>query len=522
MALTETRPETEEPSATEGTRPTPGAVERLLGSGDHVAIGRLYVGFALAFATLSLTLLAATGVDVLTDNGFLGSRTAQLAASAQTGLLFLGVVPLLLGIAIAIVPLQLASPAIAFPRAAALSFWTWLVAAGIFITSVAIDGGFLGEDATAAKLGNVSFGALLAALGLGAVCVATTVIAHRPLGMRLAYVPGLAWAALVGASVTIVTLGAGFAHVVLGQVGRMGATELATNFTDSLIWVFRGPTVFVFAVPVLGIAADVVATATGRRFGRPDAVQLVIGMYAVLAFGAWAQMPTALNTAMWTLFAVAVTVPVLAMLGALGDNLRRGAVAVTPALILSIVGVLLLLGAVVTGWIQALSLAGEGRLFGASNVTLAAAQTAFVAAAAIAGGLAGSMHWAPLLWGGPARSPESSLTVPLVVGGGGLLATATLVQAVVQVDRATTASQVFGALEALGAVLFALGALSGLIAAIRIAGSSDDAPADEDGLTLEWSFPTPAAGGVGLPELARVGSPYPLLDARRGPDEEKV
>jgi hypothetical protein len=78
------------------------------------------------------------------------------------------------------------SPAIAFPRAASLSFWTWLVAAGIFVTSVAIDGGVLGADSTAAQLGNLSLGAVLVALGLGSVCVATTVMAHRPLGMRLA------------------------------------------------------------------------------------------------------------------------------------------------------------------------------------------------------------------------------------------------------------------------------------------------------------------------------------------------
>lgn len=520
MALTETRPETEDASTEEDVRPAPGAVERLLGAGDHVAIGRLFVGFALAFTTLSLTLLAATGIDALTNNGFLGSRTAQLMTSAQVGLLFLGAVPLLLGIAIAVVPLQLGSPAIAFPRAAALSLWTWLVAAGIYMTSVGIDGGFLGEDSTGAKLGNVAFGAILVSLGLGAVCVATTVIAHRPLGMRLAYVPGLAWAALVGSSIWLVTLGAGFAHVVVGQIGRMGAKELATNFSDGLLWIFRGPTVFVFAVPVLGIAADVVASSTGRRFNRPDGVQLVVGAYAVLAFGAWAQTAVSLNTVMWTLFTAAITVPVLAMIGALGDNLRQGKVATSPALVMALLSVVLLLGAVVAGWIQALSLAGEGRLFAASPVTLAFAQSAFVAVSAVAGGLAASFHWSPLLWGSRASTPEVGLSVPLVLLGGAMLATTTLVQAVVQTDGATTASQALGAIEAAGAVLFALGALSGLVAAVRTA-TVDREPEPTEGLTLEWSFPTPAGGGVGLPDLRRVVSPYPLLDAHLGTDEGK-
>ena len=346
MALTETRPETDEESVGDAAQPQPGAVERLIGSGDHVAIGRLFVGFGLAMASLALTLWAITGIDALTDNGFLGSRTPQLAASAQTALLFLGVVPVLLGIAMAVVPLQLGSPAISFPRAAALSFWTWLVSAGIFAVSIAIDGGVLGFDETAAQLGNVSLGVVLAALGLGAVCVATTVMSHRPLGMRLAWVPGLSWAALVGCSLWLVTLGAAAAHTFLGQVGQMGPGALAVNFSEGLIWVFRGPAVFAFAIPVLGIAVDVTATATGRRFANTDVVQIVIGLYAVLAFGAWAQLPSALNTALWTLFAVAITVPVLAMLGTLGDALRRGKATVSPALILSVFSVLLLMGAV--------------------------------------------------------------------------------------------------------------------------------------------------------------------------------
>ncbi len=522
MALTETRPETDDPPVGADDRPIPGVVERLVGSGDHVAIGRLFVSFGFAMSTLFLSLLALTGVDTLTNNGFLGARTAQLAASAQTGLLFLGVVPLLLGVAIAVVPLQLGSPAIAFPRAAALSFWTWLVSSGIFLTSLAIDGGVLGTDETAAKLGNLSLGASLVSLGLGAVCVATTVMSHRPLGMRLAWVPGLSWASFVSAALLLVTLGSAVAHVVLGQVGRMAPAALATNFTDGLGWLFRGPAVFVFAIPVLGIAADVVANATGRRLGNTDLVQLVIGMYAVLAFGAWAQLPSALNTAVWSVFALAITVPVLGMLGALADALRHGSVRLTPATLLAVVGVVLLLGAVVTGWVQALSLLGQGQLFGASAATLAAAQTAFVAAAGIAGGAAASMHWAPLLWGGYGTSTEARLSTPLIILGGGLLGTATLVQAIVQLDGETTASQVFGAAEALGAALFALGALGALVAAVRSSGDDTGDEPVEGGLTLEWAFPAPASGGVGLADLSRVTSPYPLLDAREGSGEENA
>lgn len=516
MALTETRPDAEASTAGAAARPGPGSAERLLGTGDHVAIGRLYIGFSLAFSALALTFWAVAGIDALTDNGILGSRTAQLSASAQTSLLFLGVVPLLLGVAIAVVPLQLASPAIAFPRAAALSFWAWLISSGIFVTSIAIDGGVMGSDPTAAQLGNVSLGAVLVSLGLGAVCVATTVVAHRPLGMRLAWVPGLSWASLVGAALLIVTLGAVAAHILLGEVAGWTAGALATNFTEGLAWFFRGPAIYAFAIPALGIAVDVVAKATGRRFANTDVLQLIIGLYAILAFGAWAQLPSSLNTAMWTMFAAAITVPVLGLLGALGDAFRRGPVDTSPALILSVLSILLIFGAVITGWIQALSLAGQGTLFGASPATLASAQTAFVAGAALAAGIAASLHWSPLLWGGAESSVEARLTVPLVVLGGGLLGTALLVQAVVQLDGEITAFQLFGLLTAVGAGLLALGALSALIAAVR---SSGDEPGPVDGLTLEWASSAPATGGIVREDLARVTSPYPLLDARE-PTEE--
>lgn len=102
--------------------------------------------------------------------------------------------------------------------------------------------------------------------------------------------------------------------------------------------------------------------------------------------------------------------------------------------------------------------------------------------------------------------------------GGGLLGTTLLVQSVVQLDGETTAFQIFGLLVAVGAGLLALGGLSALVAAMRA--TEDPAGEPVQGLTLEWSFPNPAGGGIGLPELARVTSPYPLLDAREGTEDK--
>ena len=297
---------------------------------------------------------------------------------------------------------------------------------------------------------------------------------------------------------------------------------LAQNFSAGLGWLLRGPSIYVVAIPVLGIAADVLATAAGRRIPQYNIVQGIIGAYAVLSFGAWAQLPRSVNTAIWTLFALAIALPVIAMLGVLGDLLRRGKVAISPASVLSLLSILLLLGAVVAGLLQALDLAGTGTLFGFNAVALGNAQTYFVIVAAVGGGLAGLFHWSPLVWGGPVAKAGGNLTIALVVLGGAVMATTALVQGVVQLDGETTAYQAWGAATAVGAVLFGLGVLNGFLVAVGAARTAQHEPeaGTTDGLTFEWAFATPAEGGAVPEDLPAVTTPYPLLDAREGTEEE--
>ena len=57
-------------------------------------------------------------------------------------------VPFLLGVAVAIVPLQVGARSLAFPRLAAAGFWAWLIGLVLVIVSLANNGGPAAATAT--------------------------------------------------------------------------------------------------------------------------------------------------------------------------------------------------------------------------------------------------------------------------------------------------------------------------------------------------------------------------------------
>jgi hypothetical protein len=76
-----------------------------------------------------------------------GDEVFQFWSLYRVGLVLLAVVPLLLGLATAVTPLQVGASSIVFPRAAALAFWTWLVGAVVTVVGFLADGGLGTPDA---------------------------------------------------------------------------------------------------------------------------------------------------------------------------------------------------------------------------------------------------------------------------------------------------------------------------------------------------------------------------------------
>ncbi|MCB1014856.1 MAG: cbb3-type cytochrome c oxidase subunit I, partial [Acidimicrobiales bacterium] len=428
MTVTETRPDTTaapEAEVPPEHAPTSRGLPALLGSGDHKVVGRLWIASAFVYLLVLLGLAALLGFEDADQSAFqvLGSDVyVQVFSLSRVGAVFLVAIPLFLGVATFVVPLQVGARSIALPRAAAASFWTWLVAGGILIGSYAIDGGPGGGDAEGIDLWIVAFGLVIVALVAASVSVATTVLADRAEGMRLTRTPLFSWSMLVATSLWILSLPVLAANLLLVGIDHRYGQQLFGTDADvwaQVAWAFHQPQIYVVAIPVFGVVLDVVATASGARPRFRQAAMVVTGLFGVLAFGAWMQ-PFFNAEALDDLWFIGVAwVSLLTVLGLLllvGETVGRNRPKLSGPLALAVVSFLLLLGATVAGGFAVLD------VLELWDTAFVAGQMHLTVLAAVTGGLAGVWYWLPKIAGRKASDAAGGLVALLVLTGATLVA----------------------------------------------------------------------------------------------------
>lgn len=521
MSITDSRPASAVASdeAVTAGDPVSGS---LLGSGDHKAIGLVYVVLSLLFGAAALVAFLLGNLH-LVQSGFLSqSASDTLLNASELGFVLLVAIPLFIGLATYITPLQVGASTIAFPRAAAMALWTWILASGLFIIANCVDGGIGGGRDRAVDLGLLAIVALVLALLLATVCVITTVITLRSPGMSLDRVPMFSWSMFVAGSVWMLTLPVLLADLVLIYVdhhyGRPSEFGVSSVQGLQIGWIISQPQLYAYAIPLFGLAADVIATLSGRRQPNRGAMLVAIAAFGALGVGAYAQpyfFPEVRDQIVWAAMGVLIILPVLAMLGGWAALLKGGRPALKSPLGLVLVSVVLVLLAVVAG-----ALATITPLELRETPLVAIGQLALVIAAVLASGVAGVMYWAPKFTGRFATEAPGLLAL-LALLGGGLLAGVPFVV----LGFSTRFTGLDSAAEALqyvalvGDALIALGAVLGLLAlgsALRGADAAGDAWGT--GQTLEWMCSSPPAPGD-FSELVTVTSAEPLLDAAAGTQE---
>jgi heme/copper-type cytochrome/quinol oxidase subunit 1 len=535
MTITESPATTQAPSPTAPSSATAPATEEptglygLVTSGDHKVIGRLYVGFAALFFVAVAVLGVLNGIERAdTESIDLFDDLTMMFQSFwayRLGLVFLVVLPLFVGLATAVVPMQVGSPAIAFPRAAAAAFWSWLVGSGLLIGSFVADGG-LGELADGATNGDavaltlVSLGLIIVALCLASVCIATTVLALRTPGMSLLRVPVFAWSMLVAATLWLLTLPVLLGDLVLTYVDyRNGQLVfgLPAAVNQQVLWAFWQPQVYAFAIPVLGIVGEIVPVAAKVRQRQHEVLFAAIALFGVFGFGAFARTLDVQDNFLYPAFGLLVLLPLLMVLGGIGDTLRQGRPSgkgPIGALLLATVGLLMLLAGAAGGALRVIDpfdLIGTSATDGVLNLVLLGS---------VAAGAAGAVYWSSKLTGRVFGEPLARTAALPLLAGIALVGIPDVIsgfldqRAGVFVGPVDDGVPVLNVVSLVGMVLVALGALAFFAGYARtLAGGPKFASNNPwQGHTLEWATVSPPPRGNFAGPLPIVRSERPLLD----------
>ncbi|MFZ4811481.1 MAG: cbb3-type cytochrome c oxidase subunit I [Ilumatobacteraceae bacterium] len=499
---------------------------------DHKKIGRLFIGssFVVLLAVgVIATLLGVERIDA--TSSFIDAGALPQLFSAYRVLLTMGVVlPLGMGLAVAIAPLQVGARSIAFPRLALLGFWSWAVGAILVVISIASNGGPGGGNSDMVDLFLAAHVVVLIGLVAAAVSVGTTVLTARAPGMNMKRIPLFTWSALVYSLGLLLALPVLAGTLVLLYVDHKYSRLTFGGNKGIGTWVgyaFSQPATVLYAVPVFGLVLDTLATATRKRLPLRGVGLIGVGLVGTAFLAGVVQVDSSLsrNVLDFTFsaalreivpFALINGLPLLGAAVVFAVVLRGAAGRPRPIspFVFSVFGA----GMVFVGIAgNAVYRVGDAQLAG---TVFEEGAWIYVCYGLVLGALGGVVYWGPKLWG---RIIPDKKVLPLALLG--LLAT---ILASFPYYIAGFAKQPANAVEfdysgpqnlwnilvTAGHALMFLTVLAFVLLAVRSFRSGEHAGDDPwDGQTLEWATSSPAPAS-NFAELHTVNSPEPLLDLK--------
>ena len=283
---------------------------RLVTTTDHKLLGMMYMVACFAFfligglmALLMRGELARPGMQFLSTEQF-----NQLFTMHGTVMLLMYATPIVIGFANFVLPLQIGSPDVAFPRLNALGFWLFIFGSSVALAGFLTPGGAADFGWTAYTPlsdaihspgvgGDLWFlGLMVSGLGtiLGAVNMITTVICLRAPGMTMFRMPIFTWNILV----TSVLILLAFPLLTSALAGAVIDRQFGAHLFDPanggvilwqhLFWFFGHPEVYIIALPFFGIVSEVFPVFARKPiFGYTGLVYATLAI-AALSVAVWA------------------------------------------------------------------------------------------------------------------------------------------------------------------------------------------------------------------------------------------
>ncbi|GAA1206918.1 cytochrome c oxidase subunit 1 [Prauserella alba] len=301
---------------------------------DHKVIGMMYMATSLAFFMIGgLMALLMRGELARPGQQFLSpEQYNQLFTMHGTIMLLLYATPVVFAFANLVLPLQIGSPDVAFPRLNAFSYWLFLFGGLIVLSSLVTPAGSADFGWTAyAPLSRAQFsvgiggdlwimGLVVSGLGtiLGAVNMITTIVCLRGPGMTMWRMPIFTWNILF----TSVLVLAAFPILTAALLGLYADRMLGAHVFDPenggailyqhLFWFFGHPEVYIVALPFFGIVTEIIPVFSRKPlFGYRLMVLATIGITA-LSFAVWAHHMFATGAVLLPFFSLltfAIAVP---------------------------------------------------------------------------------------------------------------------------------------------------------------------------------------------------------------------
>ncbi|SDC13384.1 aa3-type cytochrome oxidase subunit I [Actinokineospora iranica] len=314
------------------TRPYPvrraprgSALLALIRTTDHKQIGILYLttsfAFFLAGGLMALLMRAELGVPGLQ---FLSlEQYNQLFTMHGTVMMLLYATPNVFGFANYVLPLQIGSPDVAFPRLNAMSYWLYLFGgiitmAGFVTPGGAADFGWFAYTPLSTSAHSPGPGGNLWAVGLiigglatilGAVNMLTTIVCLRAPGMTMWRMPIFTWNILFTSVLVLLA----FPILTAALFGLLADRLIGAHVFDAsgagaimwqhMFWFFGHPEVYIVALPYFGIVSEIIPVFSRKPlFGYKALVFATIGIMA-LSMTVWAHHMFATGAVLLPFFA---------------------------------------------------------------------------------------------------------------------------------------------------------------------------------------------------------------------------
>ncbi len=347
------------------------------------ALGFLCVGFLLmlimrwqlAWPTSTLpSVLAAVVGEANAPGGYMVPEFYnQLVAMHGTVMIFLAVVPLLTGaFGDYLIPLQIGTRDMAFPRLNAAGYWIFLAAGLLMLTSFFVTGGAANSGWTSypplavmATRGQDFWLVGIVLLGissmLNAMNVITTVVQLRAEGLTFMRLPFFVWSQLVAALLLLLAFPSLQVAAIFQLMDRLAGTSffLPTGLVvngiplqepagggnpmlwQHLFWFLGHPEVYVLILPAIGIVSEIIAANTRRPlWGYPAMVASVV-FIGVMSLIVWAHhmFLTGMGTSIGIFFQVTtviISIPSVVLVTTLMLSLWGGSIRFTTPMLFAI------------------------------------------------------------------------------------------------------------------------------------------------------------------------------------------